>query len=171
VKLKIFLILVFVVAVAFVFYLKKEREGTQLGDKAPDFKLPSQSGMVSLSQYRGSVVLLNFWASWCPPCRAEMPSLEALQKKMTGKKFQLLAVSVDEEGWGAVNRFLQYVPLTMTILLDSPGDVAALYGTYQLPASFLIDKKGDIVKEYLGPRDWTSDEIVEEIQKQVDIAY
>lgn len=156
-------------AVYFLYLSFYERGQTVLvGTAAPNFTLPSAEGMVSLDQFRGQVVLLNFWASWCPPCVAEMPSLERLHRRMQGSDFVVLAVSEDEEGWPAIKRFLQAVPLTMTILPDARGDAAELYGTFQLPQTFLIDKSGVIVRKYSGPRNWIDARILSEVQKHVE---
>lgn len=158
------LTLLLIAAIVALLYLRVQREAVELvGLSAPNFSLPSKGGMVRLEDYRGKVVLLNFWASWCPPCVAEMPSLDHLNQRMQGKDFQILAVSEDEEGWAPIDRFLKRLPLTITILLDPRGDAAALYGTNELPETYLIDKRGVVVKKYRGPRNWMDEEIVSEI--------
>lgn len=162
-KPRTLLILLLIAGIAYFLYLSEGREGLKAGSPAPGFSLPSKNGVVALDQFRGKVVLINFWATWCPPCITEMPSLENLKKRMEGKAFQLLAVSVDEEGWGPIDRFVEKTPLTLSILLDVRGDVADLYGTSRLPESYLIDKKGVVVKKYVGPRDWTDPKIIAEI--------
>lgn len=139
-----------------------------MGAVAPAFILPTETGQpVSLEGYRGRVVLLNFWASWCPPCVAEMPSLERLKKAMEGKDFAIVAVSVDDR-WADVDRFKQTVPLTLTVLWDQGFQVAGRFGTYRLPETYLLDKKGVVVKRYLGPRDWTDPKLVAEILNYVE---
>jgi peroxiredoxin len=163
-KPRFLLILLLVAAVVYFLYVYQGPEGLRPGDPAPDFSLPSKSGAVMLKQFRGSVVLLNFWATWCHPCVREMPSLEGLKKRMEGKGFELLAVSVDDAGWGVIDRFLERVPVTMSILLDARGDVSSLYGTYQLPESYLIGRDGRILKKYVGPRDWMEPALVREIE-------
>ena len=167
-KPKLLFLLLLSAVVVYFLYLSKGEEKVRVGAKAPFFTLPTRIESISLDRYRGKVVLLNFWATWCPACRQEIPSLEALNLQMQGKDFQLLAVSLDEEGWPAVDRFLSVYPLTIMILLDVRGDVASLYGTYQLPESYLIDKNGTIVKKYVGPEEWTDPQILKEILKYVE---
>lgn len=97
-----------------------------------------------------------------------MPSLEVLHLKMEGKNFEILAVSEDEGGWKAIDDFLERMPLFMTILWDSDSSAASAYGTHHLPESFLIDRNGIVVKKYLGPREWDSEETLSEIMIYVD---
>jgi peroxiredoxin len=167
-KPRTLLILLLTAGIAYFLYVSGSREGLKAGSPAPGFALPSRNGVVTLDQFRGKVVLINFWATWCPPCVQEMPSLENLKKRMEGKAFQILAVSVDEEGWKPIERFVEKMPLSLPILLDLRGDVADLYGTSRLPESYLIDKNGTVVKKYLGPRDWTEPKIVAEITRYVE---
>ncbi len=137
------------------------------GQPALSFELPSSTGLVSLSDYRGRVVLLNFWASWCPPCVAEMPSLDRLHQDLQGADFAVLAVSEDEGGWADVDRFRRRMPLRLTVLLDPNGRVADKYGVSRLPQTYLIDKQGKVVRLYEGPVDWSDPNVVSEILKYV----
>ncbi len=121
---------------------------------------------MTLDQFRGQAVLLNFWATWCPPCVTEMPSLDDLRKRVDGRSFQILAVSLDEEGWEAIDRFLEKMPVGLKILLDARGEVSNRYGVTLLPESYLIDPKGIVVKKYTGPQDWNDPRVVEEIMSQ-----
>lgn len=163
-KPRLLLALLLAAAVGYFLYVYEGPQAGRVGSQAGEFTLPGRSGAVHLSDFRGKVVLLNFWATWCPPCVREMPSLEALRKHMNGLDFQLIAVSVDDTGWEAVNPFLMRVPVAMTILLDARGDVSSQYGTYQLPESYLIGRDGRILKKYVGPRDWMDPAIVAEIE-------
>ena len=124
---------------------------------AADFTLTNMQGeQVSLSQYRGKVVILNFWATWCPPCREEMPSMERLYQKYKDQGLVILAVSADENGKKAVSQFLQKTPYSFPILLDSDNIAQNAYGVFRFPESFIIDRNGMVVKKIIGGRDWLS---------------
>ena len=124
---------------------------------AADFTLTDMEGnQVSLSQYRGKVVILNFWATWCPPCREEMPSMERLYRDYKDQGLVILAVNVDDNGKKAVGRFLQKTPHSFPILLDSESLVRNSYGVFRFPESFIIDRNGIVVKKIIGARDWMS---------------
>lgn len=121
---------------------------------APDFSLKDVRGRdFQLSMFRGQVVLLNFWATWCPPCVDEVPSLEQLTVKMRGKLFRLLAVSVDEN-WDTVGKFFaKGSPLD--VLLDTPKATSQKYGTSKFPETYLIDKQGRVRLIVVNKRDWS----------------
>ena len=132
-------------------------KGQLIGNIAPDFTLTNMSGQqVSLSQYRGKVVILNFWATWCPPCREEMPSMEALYQKYTDQGLVILAVNIDENGEPAVRKFLMKTPYSFPILLDSKNVAQNIYGVFRFPESFIIDREGIVVEKIIGGRDWIS---------------
>lgn len=140
-------------------------EKVKTGSLAPEWGLKEERGSFrKLSDYRGKVVLLNFWATWCPPCRAEMPSLGRLQSSFKKDGFQIIAISVDEEGWGGIQSFLKVVPVNFPIFWDERAEASEAYGVSRLPESFLIDQKGVLVRRYRGPRDWDAPEIIREIE-------
>ena len=123
---------------------------------APSFSLPDRDGKpVDLSAYRGKVVLLNFWATWCPPCRDEEPSLRRLASAMDPGKFQLVAVSVDEDGWPAIDKFFGGNRPPYAVALDQNARISRVYGTTRLPESYLIDSSGTLRLKFIGPRNWT----------------
>ena len=127
------------------------------GAPAPNFTLPDLNGkMVSLADYKGQVVLLNIWATWCRPCVEEMPSMEKLHQELKNEKFVILAVSIDESGARAVLPFMKKHKLSFPALIDSAGTINSLYQTAGVPESFIIDKNGKIVEEVIGPRDWAA---------------
>jgi len=129
--------------------------------EAEDFSLPDLSGkVVKLSDFRGKVVFLNFWATWCPPCRAEMPSMQNLYEKLKGKDFEMLAVSLDRPGKSAVKPFIEERNYTFRVLLDSSGKVAARYGIVSIPTTYIINKEGKIVDKIIGARDWSEESTV-----------
>lgn len=124
---------------------------------APDFAVPDLAGQaVRLSAYRGQVVLVNLWATWCPPCREEMPSMERLHQRLKDRGFVLLAVNEDEGGAGPVKAFVDQMKMTFPVLLDPEGDVGRKYGVWGFPESFLLDRDGRVVDHVIGPRDWAS---------------
>jgi peroxiredoxin len=125
------------------------------GAEAPDFELPRlmEAPPVSLSGLRGQVVLLNFWATWCKPCEEEMPAMERLYRELGPRGFELVAISVDEES-GPVEAFRERLDITFPIALDPDQKSARLYQTMGFPESVLVDREGNIVERYVGPRDW-----------------
>ena len=130
------------------------------GSPAPDFTFPDLTGKkVSLSDYRGKVVFLNIWATWCPPCVDEMPSMEKLYKQFKGDQFEILAVSIDAEGRKAVAPFMERLNLTFPALLGRKGKIKNIYGVTGIPESFIIDKNGMILKKVIGPLDWSTPDV------------
>lgn len=130
-------------------------------DPAPNFAFPGLDGnTVSLTDYKGKVVFLNIWATWCPPCKEEMPSMEKLYQQLKGEDFEILAVSVDASGAEDVGPFVKELGLSFPVLLDSEGTMLNLYGTTGLPESFIIGKEGLIEKIVIGPMDWSTPEVV-----------
>lgn len=125
---------------------------------APAFRLPDLKGKtVALEDFRGKIVFLNFWATWCPPCRAEMPAMEKLFQRMQGKDFVMLAVDFQEER-DQVQSFMEQFRLHFPALLDTEGTVAAAYGIRGLPSTYILDRAGKIVAGAVGPRTWDSEE-------------
>lgn len=143
---------------------KKESSFNPIGDPlpgirqpAPDFTFPNLDGNnVSLTDYRGKLVLLNIWATWCAPCVAEMPSMQKLYQELKDEGFLILAVSLDETGVEAVKPFVEKHKLEFPVLLDTKGEIKNLYQITGIPESFVIDKSGAIVEKIVGPRDWAT---------------
>lgn len=124
---------------------------------APDFTLKSLNGEeVSLSQQRGKYVLVNFWATWCGPCKMEMPALETLHQRFKSKNFSLLAISNDMFGAQIVEPFVKANNLSFPILLDQQLQASNKYGVVSLPTTFMIDPQGNIIGELRGAEDWAS---------------
>jgi peroxiredoxin len=131
------------------------------GSTAPDFVLKDPAGRdVSLASLRGKVVFLNFWATWCPPCKEEIPSMVRLNQAMLGKPFQMLAISIDEGGKGAVETYLARAGVTLPTLNDPEQKVGKMYGITGVPETFIIDGKGVVVKKIIGGMDWGAPEVV-----------
>lgn len=134
------------------------RAGQRSGYTAPDFALPDLEGRVhSLSEYAGNVVFLNVWATWCPPCREEMPSMERLYRQYASQGLVMLAVSEDEGPKDQVEAFVRSLGLSFPILLDPEGKIPKAYGVTGYPETFLIDRSGRIVDHTIGPEHWFSD--------------
>lgn len=139
-------------------------QALESGETAPDFSLPaiSSAQLNSLSQYRGQVIYLDFWASWCAPCRTSFPLLEKLYSDHKDQGFMIVAINMDEDR-EAADRFLQTYPATFDILRDAEGQWADTYGIETMPTSFIIDKKGVIRLTHSG---FAKDDIVD-IEKTV----
>ncbi len=136
-----------------------------VGKRAPDFTLKDIDGRdVSLSSLRGRVVLINFWATWCPPCRSEMPSLNSLYKEYRGKGLVVLAISTDRR-MSDVKDYVSKNIFEFQILLDPDMRVSRRYKVFSIPTTFLIERNGVIIKRFLGEEDWGSPEIRNEIKK------
>ncbi len=128
------------------------------GAIAPDFTLITLDGKnVTLSDYRGKVVFLNFWATWCPPCVREMPSMENLHKAMKNYDFTILAVSIDRKSTYHVRSFIEGKKYSFPVMHDVSKDVAKSYVVSGIPTTFIIDKKGVIEARLVGGRAWDSD--------------
>ena len=124
---------------------------------AKDFTLKDLNGNeVTLSKKRGKIILLNFWATWCPPCRKEMPSMELLHKKFGGKDFEIIAVATDSKGEKLVRPFVEENNLTFPILIDEKGDVSDLYQIHALPVTYLIGRDGLVIDKITGAAEWFS---------------
>ena len=170
------ILVVFIAAASVIFYLLKERDSTstrssqiQLGLPAPDFAFPDLNGQeVSLSDHRGKVVFVNVWATWCPPCISEMPSMQKLYDRLKGESFEILAVSIDFAGREAVAPFMRKLNLTFPALLDPQGSIQPLYGITGVPESFIVDKEGILVEKVIGPMDWADPKILSFFQDLIE---
>jgi cytochrome c biogenesis protein CcmG/thiol:disulfide interchange protein DsbE len=135
----------------------------RIGNAAPDFTLTDSQHTVALSQLRGKPVLLNFWATWCPPCVEEMPSLVQLHKQL-GDKVTILAVSEDADD-AAYKQFVRDHGIDLLTVLDVKRDTNEVYGTFKFPETFVIDKDGKIVRKFIGAQNWTAPDIVDYLNK------
>ena len=142
-----------------------ERGLVKVGDEAPNFQLRDLEGRtVSLAQFRGKVVLLNFWATWCGPCRIEMPAMEQLYRSYPRKDFEILAVSTDAQGAAVTRPFQQEMGFTFPILHDAEYRVGLMYGARTLPMTFMVDRNGVVRQNVPGARDWAAPEARELVQ-------
>jgi len=145
-----------------------QRGVVKAGDEAPNFRLSDMKGqVVALSDLRGKVVLLNFWATWCGPCRIEMPAMEQLYRAYPRKDFEILAVSTDAQGVAVTRPFQQENKLTFPILHDADFRVGLAYGARTLPMTFMVDRQGIVRQQIFGARDWGAPEAHQLIQMLV----
>jgi len=126
-----------------------------VGDRAPELRLQSVDGRtVSLSDLRGKVVLVHFWATWCPPCVEEIPTLERFSKQVFGSDIEVLAISVDDSA-DALKTFLDTKKVHLPVLRDPGGKAAAGYGTVKFPETYVVGRDGMVRYKVIGPMDWS----------------
>ncbi len=131
------------------------------GKEAPNFSLEDLKGKKSeLKHFKGKVVFLNFWATWCGPCKEEMPSMEALYNQFKEKDFVFLAISVDYEGVKPVKEYIEKQRYTFPVLIDPKCETLDLFEVKGIPTTFLIDKKGIVIGRAIGPKDWKRPEVI-----------
>src|SRR5579863_1422987 len=135
-----------------------------IGTNAPDFTVQDDDRKVTLSQLRGQVVVLNFWATWCPPCIEEMPSLVQMQQRMKEKGVTVLAVSVDVDQ-SNYQRFLRDHNVNLLSVRDGDQKSNALYGTFKFPETYVIDRNGVVRRKFIGAVDWTEPDVIEYLGK------
>lgn len=141
----------------------RNSEPAKIGTTAPDFTVTDSDKTVQLSKLRGKPVLLNFWATWCPPCVQEVPDLVALQQQL-GDKVTVLAVSMDVDEAAYKDFTAKRMPGVLTVR-DPDHKSSALFGTFAYPETFLIDKDGKIQRKFIGAVEWTSPEMIEYFKK------
>ena len=135
-----------------------------IGQAAADFTVQDSDRKVALNQFRGQVLVLNFWATWCPPCVEELPSLMTMQNRMKGSGVVVLAISVDVDG-NAYHRFLKEHDVSLLTVRDPDEKVSKVYGTSGWPETFIIDRQGIVRRKFVGPVDWTSPEVMQFLSK------
>lgn len=136
----------------------------RIGSTAPDFTAQDEENKVTLSQFRGQVVVLNFWATWCPPCVEEMPSLVEMQRRMKPKGVTVLAVSVDVDQ-NAYKKFLKDHNVNLLTARDPDQKTSGLYGTFKFPETYVIDRNGVMRRKFIGAVDWTQPDVTEFLGK------
>ena len=145
---------------------------SSIGTPAPDFSIQDSEHKVSLSQLRGKIIVLNFWATWCPPCVDEMPSLLELQKKFQVKDVTVLAVDIGDDP-DDYHKFLKDHAIDL-LTVREPGEktdngviasVSSRYGTFKLPETYIIDRNGVIRRKFIGAVDWSQQEVVEYLSR------
>ena len=144
-----------------------DRSSLAVGSPAPDFVLKDQTGQeVRLSDYRGKLVFLNFWATWCSPCVDEMPEMDLMNRAFEGRPFQMLAVSVDTS-WGLIRQFYDDHNIDLPTLLDPGRRASSLYQVFKFPETYIIDKQGRIVQKIVGPKRWADPQVMAEIDDMI----
>ena len=134
----------------------------QIGSTAPAFTVNNSGKTLRLADYRGKIIVLNFWASWCPPCLEEFPSLIALQRQMP--QVAVLAVSFDTDD-AAYRDYIAENHIDLLTIRDATQRSNLAYGTTRPPETYIIDRKGIVRRKFIGPQDWTSPEIVDYLRK------
>jgi len=145
-----------------------EKPVATVGKPAPDFDTVDLKGDIwSLSRLKGKVVFVNFWATWCAPCREEMPSMQRLYVKLPKDKFEMIALfNSDKEP--AVKKFVSQLGLTFPILSDEFNFAGPKYGITGLPETFIVDKQGVIREKFIGPAEWDTPETMEMLTKYIN---
>ena len=139
----------------------------RIGDTAPDFKVVTETGRtITPANFGGKLLVLNFWASWCQPCLQEVPSLEVFQRQFAPEGVVVLGVSVDKNE-KLYRRFLEQFPVTFQVARDPSWDIAANYGTFQLPESYIIDSSGKVVQKVIAAQNWMNPDFVQSIKKML----
>jgi cytochrome c biogenesis protein CcmG/thiol:disulfide interchange protein DsbE len=136
----------------------------RVGSAAPDFTVHDSERTVGLSQFKGQVLVLNFWATWCPPCIEEMPSLVRMQQRMQSKAVTVLAVSVDVDE-SNYRRFLQDHNVNLLTVRDPDQKTNSLYGTFKFPETYIIDRNGVVRRKFIGAVDWTAPDVIDFLSK------
>jgi cytochrome c biogenesis protein CcmG/thiol:disulfide interchange protein DsbE len=136
----------------------------RIGAAAPDFTVHDSDRTVTLSQLKGQVVVLNFWATWCPPCIEEMPSLMEMQQRMKSKGVTVLAVSVDADE-SSYHQFLKEHNVNLLSVRDADMKSNSLYGTSKFPETYIIDRNGVVRRKFIGSVDWMEPEVLDFLGK------
>jgi cytochrome c biogenesis protein CcmG/thiol:disulfide interchange protein DsbE len=139
----------------------------EAGDRAPGFSVVTDAGKkITRSEFGGKLLVLNFWATWCPPCIEEMPSLIALNEKFAGQGLVVVGVSVDRDEQ-KYRQFLKRAGVKFETARDPEANISASYGTYKYPETYIIDREGKVVEKVIGARDWMDVKVLQSIQSQL----
>jgi peroxiredoxin len=136
----------------------------RIGNAAPDFTIQDPDRKVTLSEFHGRVVVLNFWASWCGPCVEEMPSLVQLQQRFKDKGIAVIGVSIDVDG-NAYHNFLKDYKINFLTVRDPDQKTSNLYGSFKWPETYIIDRDGIVRRKFIGAVEWSQPEIVDFLSK------
>ena len=135
-----------------------------LGDKAPSFQVTTDKGKkISRADFGGKLLIVNFWAPWCPPCVDEMPSLQAMASQLAPKGVVVLGVSVDRNE-ATYKRFLQQASIQFETARDPEANISAEYGTFKYPETYVINREGKVVQKLIGPQNWMDPELLKSLE-------
>jgi peroxiredoxin len=161
------LVLVLGVSLAWVIYPTLDDGIVRVGDMAPDFKVVTDSGRtITRSDFGGKLLVLHFWATWCGGCVEEIPSLEVFQREYGPQGVVVLGVSVDANP-KLYSRFMDQFKLSYATSRDPSWDIAASYGTFQLPESYIIDSSGRVVQKVIAAQNWQNPDFIQSIKKML----
>ena len=135
-----------------------------IGKPAPQFTVQDSDRKIALSDFKGKIVVLNFWATWCPPCVEEMPSLIQMQQRMKDKGVIVLAVSVDADK-NNYDQFLKEHNVTLLTVRDADQKSNDLYGTFKFPETYIIDRSGVVRRKFIGAVDWNQTDVLDYLSK------
>ncbi|MEJ2009285.1 MAG: TlpA disulfide reductase family protein [Acidobacteriota bacterium] len=157
------------VGISWLVFRPRPKGPVNIGETAPNFTLPGlKSDNVSLAQYRGKVVVLNFWATWCPPCVMETPSLEKFATEMKPDGVTVIGVSVDENGQ-QLREFVKEYHLSYPIARDPNAALSHRYGTFKFPETYIIDRGGHVAEKIIGATDWVDPNMIAFVKSLTNI--
>jgi cytochrome c biogenesis protein CcmG/thiol:disulfide interchange protein DsbE len=157
-------IAVLLAVLVFVIYDGVREKVIVVGDTAPSFTVTTEKGgTISTANFGGKLLVLNFWATWCPPCVEETPSLDQFARAFAGKGVVVLGISVDKDE-RAYKAFLARSGVTFHTARDPEAKINADYGTFKYPETYIIDTRGKVVRKYIGPENWTDGNMLSDVQ-------
>ena len=152
------------VAFGFTLYTQLHETIVNAGDKAPNFSVTAENGRaITPKDFGGKLLLVNFWATWCPPCIDEIPGLNEMARQLTSKGLVIVAISQDKDE-DAYKQFLEKNPLAFLTVRDPSKEIQLSYGTVQIPESYLIDRNGRVIEKYISSQLWASPQMIQHVQ-------